>query len=230
MVRVVSLCDLTGTMVRPWAEAGYDAVCYDLQHSIRADKVEQVGAGSITYRWADVRSLTATDIGRPSIVFAFPPCTHLANSGNRDKRRKGLRLLIDSLELVEACRVLCENSGAPYLIENPVGSLSTYWREPDERFNPCDFAGYLADPFPESYTKKTLLWMGGGAGHAATSLGAPCAQKQDAPALAVQGQGQPPQRHSGRVRAGSVRSQCPQGRGGSMTAYLSSPEQQERGE
>jgi hypothetical protein len=162
MVRVVSLCDLTGTMVRPWAEAGYDAVCYDLQHSIRADKVEQVGAGSITYRWADVRSLTATDIGRPSIVFAFPPCTHLANSGNRDKRRKGLRLLIDSLELVEACRVLCENSGAPYLIENPVGSLSTYWREPDERFNPCDFAGYLADPFPESYTKKTLLWMGGG--------------------------------------------------------------------
>lgn len=152
--RVVSLCDLSGAMVRPWAEAGASCVCYDLQHSIRADRVERVGAGSITYRWADVRSLTLEDIGRSIAVFAFPPCTHLSVSGARDFQRKGLRSLIDALELVEACRVLCENSGAPWLLENPVSRLSSCWRKPDHLFDPCDYG----DP----WTKKTCLWVGGG--------------------------------------------------------------------
>src|SRR5438874_1852065 len=29
-------------------------------------------------------------------------------------------------------------------------------------FDPCDFAGYLTDPAPDRYTKKTCLWTGGG--------------------------------------------------------------------
>jgi hypothetical protein len=151
---VVSLCDLSGAMVRPWAEAGAECVCYDLQHSIRADRVERVGTGSITYRWADVRSLTASDIGRPLIVFAFPSCTHLAVSGARDFQRKGLRSLIDALELVESCRVLCENSVAAWMLENPVSRLSSSWRKPDHTFDPCDYG----DP----WTKRTCLWVGGG--------------------------------------------------------------------
>lgn len=154
---VISLCDLTGNMVRPWAEAGYTCVCYDFQHSIRADRVEAVGAGSITYRWADVRSLTYADIRSEwdvDIMFAFPPCTNLAVSGARDFRRKGLRGLIDALEAVEACRVLCETTFAPWMIENPVSRLSSCWRKPDFMFDPCDYG----DP----YTKKTCLWTGGG--------------------------------------------------------------------
>jgi len=151
---VVSLCDLTGVMVRPWAEAGHDCLCLDTQHSIRADRVERVGAGSITYRWADVRSVTPADLPNPHIVFAFPPCTHLAVSGARDFARKGLRLLIDALEVVEACRMLCEFSGAPWMLENPVSRLSTLWRKPDHLFDPCDYG--------EPYTKRTCLWTGGG--------------------------------------------------------------------
>jgi hypothetical protein len=151
---VVSLCDMTGNMVRPWAEAGHDCLCLDTQHSIRADRVARHGAGSITYRWADVRTLTPADLPDAAIVFAFPPCTHLAVSGARDFARKGLRLLIDALEVVEACRILCENSRAPWMLENPVGRLSTLWRKPDELFDPCDYG----DP----YTKKTCLWTGNG--------------------------------------------------------------------
>lgn len=151
---VVSLCDLTGVMVRPWAEAGFDCLCLDTQHSIRADRVERVGGGSITYRWADVRTMTPADFPAPMIVFAFPPCTHLAVSGARDFARKGLRLLIDALEVVEACRILCEHARAPWMLENPVGRLSTLWRKPDHLFDPCDYG----DP----YTKKTCLWSGGG--------------------------------------------------------------------
>ena len=152
---VVSLCDLTGNMVRPWAEAGYECQCIDLQHSIRRDRIEQVGAGRIVYRWGDVRAITPSNIGeRPVIIFAFPPCTHLAVSGARDFHRKGLRLLIDALELVESCRKLCEWYGCPWMLENPVSRLSTCWRKPDHTFDPSDYG----DP----YTKKTCLWTGGG--------------------------------------------------------------------
>lgn len=151
---VVSICDRSGVMVRPWAEAGYRCVCYDLQHSIRADRVEAVGAGSITYRWANARSLTLDELGPLVIAFFFPPCTHLSVSGARDFRRKGLRLYIDALEIVEACRVLGENSGRPWMLENPVSRLSSAWRKPDHTFDPCDYG----DP----WKKKTCLWTGGG--------------------------------------------------------------------
>ncbi|HET7552164.1 MAG TPA: hypothetical protein VFK04_12810 [Gemmatimonadaceae bacterium] len=148
---VLSLCDATGNIVRPWAEAGYDCLCLDLTHSIRADRTE----GRITYRWADVRSVTPADTGAtPVMIFAAPPCTHLAVSGARDFARKGLRALIDALEIVEACRKLCEWYGCPWMLENPVSRLSTCWRKPDHTFDPCDYG----DP----YTKRTCLWTGGG--------------------------------------------------------------------
>lgn len=155
---VVSLCDRTGHMVEPWAEAGYDCLCIDTQHSIRRDQVD----GNATYRWGDVRSLTPEDLPENIVAaFAQPPCTHLAVSGARDFATKGLRLLIDALDLVESCRKLLAYTGAPWMIENPVGRLSTCWRKPDHIFNPCDYGGYL-DTDEDAYTKKTCLWTGGG--------------------------------------------------------------------
>lgn len=149
---IYSLCDLSGNAVMPWAEAGYECVCLDLQHSIRRDRRERVGLGWITYRWADVRSESRLD--NAAGVFAFPPCTNLAVSGARDFQRKGLRGLIDALEVVEVCRILCESSGAWWMLENPVSRLSSSWRKPDHMFDPCDYG----DP----YTKKTCIWSGGG--------------------------------------------------------------------
>jgi len=47
------------------------------------------------------------------------------------------------------------------MIENPVSTLSTYWRKPDYMFDPCDYGRYL-DPPGDAYTKKTCLWVGNG--------------------------------------------------------------------
>lgn len=149
---VESLFDLSGVMVTPWAEAGYDCICYDIEHSIRKDRVERVGRGTITYRWADARNLEP--VAGSVIRFAFPPCTHVAVSGARDFERKGLPLLIDSLVLLDAARRFCLYTPAPWMIENPVSRFSTLWRKPDHYFDPCDYG----DP----YTKKTCLWTGGG--------------------------------------------------------------------
>ncbi|WP_193376983.1 hypothetical protein [Frigoriglobus tundricola] len=99
---------------------------------------------------------------RVVFVFAFPPCTHLAVSGARWFKDKGLNALADALHIVASCNRICEAGNAPFLIENPVSTLSTYWRKPDYSFDPCDYAGYLDDPAPEAYTKRTCLWVGGG--------------------------------------------------------------------
>lgn len=92
---VVSLYDKTGNMVKPWDEAGIECWCVDIQHSIRSPKKE----GNINYVWGDVRTwIPPREIRqRICILFAFPPCTHVAVSGARDFRIKGTAFLRDSL-------------------------------------------------------------------------------------------------------------------------------------
>jgi hypothetical protein len=154
---VISLCDRTGNMVRPWLEAGYTAVTYDLQpeanpHPLRVHlqrNVLEIEPGSFHEQ-------------RPALVFAFPPCTDLAGSGARWYREKGLGKLIDALQVVEACRSICDASGAPWMLENPVGVLTKFWRQPDHAFHPVHYRGYAPEPERDDYTKKTHLWTGGG--------------------------------------------------------------------
>jgi hypothetical protein len=154
---VISLCDLTGNMVRPWAEAGYECWCFDIQHSIRRPRKE----GNINFVWGDART-----VRRPTdktIVFAIAqtPCTHVAVSGARDFETKGEYMLVDSLVLFAAARQVCEWSGAPYMMENPVGVLSSipHIGKPDYYFHPHEYAGF---ELTDNYTKKTCLWTGNG--------------------------------------------------------------------
>ncbi len=151
---VLSLCDYTGIAVGPWRDAGFECWCLDIQHS-----GESIVDG-IRFIQADI-TRWIPPIADYAFCFAFPPCTHLAVSGARWFKGKGLDLLAESIAVVAACSRICEAIGCPYLIENPISTLSTYWRKPDYSFDPCDFAGYLEDPSPEAYTKKTCLWTGG---------------------------------------------------------------------
>lgn len=153
---VVSLFERSGNMVRPWLENGYRAVTVDMQEA-----PSQPGR---THIRADVLSLDAGFAAQfdPVCVFAFPPCTHLASSGARWFKAKGLGALIQSLQMVDKARAICEASGAPWMLENPVGTLSTYWRDPDLMFDPYQFAGWAPDEAADGYTKRTCLWVGGG--------------------------------------------------------------------
>lgn len=155
---VISLCDYTGNMVKPWAEAGYECWCVDLRHipgyapSHYRRNITKIGADVL--KWSLPKAEYA-------IAFGFPPCTHLAVSGARWWKGKGLKPLSEAIELVGRCAELCDETGAPWMLENPIGSLSTYWRKPDAQFDPCDYGGYLEPPGDE-YTKRTCLWTGGG--------------------------------------------------------------------
>ncbi|RME96116.1 MAG: hypothetical protein D6773_17580 [Alphaproteobacteria bacterium] len=151
---VLSLCDRTGVMVKPWANAGFSCLCVDIKHDgiIERDGIVFIGADVLDYLPPRVEYAAA---------FAFPPCTNTAVSGARWFKDKGLIGLDRSVRIVDRCRAILEWCECPWALEQPVSVISSYWRSPDHTFNPCDFGGYL-DPPGDAYTKKTCLWVGGG--------------------------------------------------------------------
>ncbi len=186
---VVSLFDYTGNAVRDWAAAGWQCLCLDLQHP-EGGRVEEIGAGRIEYRPADlsengpgwsvvldmIRARRAAGLSL-DMLFAWPPCTDLAGSGARHfaaKRAKDPAFQWKAAQMAKCCEAVATLAGsAPFMIENPGGVLSTIWRAPDYAFDPCDFGGYLPedDVHPrhpryiaprDAYTKRTNLWTGNG--------------------------------------------------------------------
>lgn len=121
---VISLFDYTGNMVEPWAQAGFTCYCVDLQHPPGESKT-----GNIIRVGADVREWLPP-YAPVKIVFAFPPCTHVAVSGARWFQDKGIGSLIESLQNFEAAIRIAEWTRAPYMIENPVSTISSYGESP----------------------------------------------------------------------------------------------------
>ena len=180
---VISLYDFTGVAAKPWAQAGFDCVCFDIQHSKVAPKIERYQGGSITFLHADLHDReTLSDIvkaykKRAFFMMAFPVCTDLAVSGAGHFATK---LEADPLYLEKAvdhavwCAKVGDALGVPYFIENPRSRLSTKWRKPDHSFEPFHYGGYIPDEcaahpeWPEyiapkdAYPKTTYLWTGNG--------------------------------------------------------------------
>jgi hypothetical protein len=154
MKTAVFLFDITGNAANPWLDAGYDCWIVDIQHE------ESKTDGRLHKVKADLMSGVPAGLPEnPDFVAAFPPCTDLAVSGAAWFKGKGLRRLADSIHLFATAAEYCESTGAPYFIENPVSTISSYWRQPDYKFHPCQYAGYHIE---DNYTKETCLWTGGG--------------------------------------------------------------------
>lgn len=160
MTAYIGLFEHSGKMAAPWAERGHPAIVLDQQNDnssrdgvfhARCDLSEAQAALAI------IKAFTQGEA--PAFVAAFPPCDHLAVSGARWFQGKGLGALRDSINLFSVAAEICEDLGAPYLIENPVSTISSYWRKPDHVFHPYDYAGLCPE---DAYTKKTCLWTGHG--------------------------------------------------------------------
>jgi len=181
---VLSLYDITGEALRPWAVDGYECYAFDIQHDA-IPKVENFeGGGSITYVKEDLHSQAGLarvgdlyGAGGVAFAMAFPVCTDLAVSGAAHferKRQANPNFQREAVGYAVACSELFERIGCPYFIENPVSVLATQWRAPNHRFDPYQFGGYIPQaegshprwpeyiaPF-DAYPKRTCLWTGGG--------------------------------------------------------------------
>ena len=159
---VVCLFDTSGVMGEPWRAAGFRVIRLDIFNdagfTIPAQGESLAVKADLLHGVPD-EMMQPEFLSRVAFVAAFPPCTHLAVSGARWFKGKGLRKLADSIHMFATAAEFCEATGAPYLIENPVSTISTYWRQPDHTFHPWHFNRLDAG---SSYTKKTCLWVGGG--------------------------------------------------------------------
>lgn len=139
---VLSLFDLSGEWSKPWEEAGYNVIRFDIQSG------QDIHDFSVEYfndNW---------DFGEVYAILAACPCTDFASSGARHFAGKDAdgrteiskALVMRTLETIEYFRPKI------WALENPVGRI--------ERLTGLPKARLTFDPhhFGEDYTKKTILW------------------------------------------------------------------------
>ena len=167
-----SLFDGSGIMGLPWAEDGHTVYCFNADEGnhgsyerirMKHENIKYVNC------WIDDSFLSnplVNALPDPHIIFAFPDCTELAASGAKHGHSGVISIL--NAEMVQS---FAEFVGASWMVENPVGKMSTLWRKPDYYFHPFEYGGYMSGeentlhprmPARDAYTKKTCLWTGNG--------------------------------------------------------------------
>ena len=146
-MKIISIFDRSGVMVRPWHRAGHEVLTLDIEPALHDMPSIQ----------ADIRKVPVINA---DIVFAFVPCTEFSRAGARwwamkDKHKP--HLLREARELLAVGWDWCAPARY-WMIENPVGRLNQVWRYPDWKFDPWEFAGYLEDPTPDRRPKRTNIW------------------------------------------------------------------------
>ena len=166
---IISLFDRTGEWARPWAEAGYTVLRYDVQEDGAVnDKGEPIHMGEFfqgsveDVNWEEVRDFIYDNGQEVYGIIAGVPCTHFSRAGNKfwpekdaDGRTAGTNKEgpREGLNLLQTTMMLIEEFKPPiWAIENPMGRIQTLGSLPDPalRFQPANFG----DP----YDKETYLW------------------------------------------------------------------------
>jgi len=92
------------------------------------------------------------------MIIAFPPCTFLTVTGNswfniEKYGEKAIRRHKDRDEAAEFFMIFANADCEKIAIENPIGTMSSRWRKPDQIIHPY----YFGDP----ERKSTCLWLKG---------------------------------------------------------------------
>jgi hypothetical protein len=139
-MRVLVACEYSATVRDAFRANGHDAWSCDL---LPCD------ADPTCHHQGDVADIIDHDW---DLMIAHPPCTYLASSGLHWNKRRPER----AAQTEEALKFVLMLANAPIpriAIENPIGCLSTRWRQPDQIIQPHQF-GHDA-------SKATCLWLKG---------------------------------------------------------------------
>ena len=102
--------------------------------------------------------------GRWDMIYFFPPCTFLTNTGNRWLNierygEKAIQRLKDREAAAEFFMAGWNADCDRVVIENPIGYMSSYFRKPDQIIHPYYFAEAEDDENCER--KATCVWFRG---------------------------------------------------------------------
>lgn len=147
-MRILLACEESQAVCIAFRALGHEA--------FSCDTLECTGGHPEWHIQADIRKILFDNNGKPrlnewDLIIAFPPCTHLAVSGNAHRALKQA----DGREAkaIEFFMMFANYPCDRIAIENPVGIMSTKWRKPNQIIQPYQFG------HPES--KKTCLWLKG---------------------------------------------------------------------
>lgn len=154
-MRILSLYDRSGNICMPWANNGIECITVDILSQTHNHPL-------IHHICSDTREYYNLVDKSFDVIFAFPPCTHLASSGARwwkKKDNENPNLLKEALELAKLpLQFMSKCNAHTVIIENPVGRLSTLWRKPDYNYQPYEYRQYCQS---DNYSKDTCLWVYG---------------------------------------------------------------------
>ena len=143
MMKVLVACEYSGRGRKAFRELGHDAWSCDILPS--DDNSPYHIQGDIQ----KVLDFDHPDLNGWDMMIAFPPCTHLANSGARWFKYKQK----EQAEALDFIRMLMNADIPKIAIENPVGVISSQIRKPDQIIQPYWFG--------ERARKTTCLWLKG---------------------------------------------------------------------
>jgi hypothetical protein len=146
-VRILIACEFSGVVRRAFRALGHDAWSCDLLPSEDGSEYH-IHGDVMTALYRMPRSQAGAK--HWDLMVAHPPCTYLANSGERWLKDNPDRQLMRK----EALSFVLALWNAPIeriAIENPIGHLSTAWQKPHQVVQPFLFG------HPE--WKSTCLWL-----------------------------------------------------------------------
>ncbi|MBJ8931650.1 hypothetical protein [Citrobacter freundii] len=180
MLKVIILYSYTDIMAKPWLENDFEVWSFDGKHPpgiTREGNHVKVGMYFDAYDTnRHVKEIISIVGDGVCMVFGFPECTHLANSGSKHFAKKYAENPAFQAEAVELARMvmyLGNELSVPWGLENPMGALSTIWRRYDFTFHPYEYGCYLpindvhplypeVIPARDAYTKLTCIYYGNG--------------------------------------------------------------------
>lgn len=157
MARILVACEESQAITKAFRERGHEAFSCDL--------LPCSGDHPEWHCQCDVFSIINEDW---DLMVAHPPCTYLASSGVQwlshpedkdlpfDERRphpKYPNRRNDMLSSIEFVKALYNCYIPRVAIENPIGLLSSRWKQPDQIIQPWQFG--------DEATKSTCLWLKG---------------------------------------------------------------------
>jgi hypothetical protein len=142
---VLSLFDLTGEWSKPWREAGYNVIQFDIQHDPDLGDIHNFNVDFFNENF-DISDVYAILAACPCTDFAASGARHFAGKDKDGRTAASIELVKQTLRTIEYFRP------AVWALENPVGRI--------ERLTGLPKARMTFDPnhFGDPYTKKTILW------------------------------------------------------------------------
>lgn len=146
---ILSLFDLTGAWSKPYKDNGYNVLQVDIQ----------LGIDLMTWQYRQYKRdhFKGILIAEPCTDFAVCGAKYFEQKDNDGTTYESMALVYKSLAIVQYFK-----PGLNWwVLENPASRIHKLCRDLGNiklEFNPFQFAGWLSNPEPEQYEKKTWLW------------------------------------------------------------------------